>query len=71
VLCDFNAILNREEMRWIFLGDQYNLNLEIVDFNVFVRNMENIDLPILGRKFTWFHVNGSLMSRIDRVMIIE
>jgi hypothetical protein len=55
----------------IFLGDQYNSNLEMVDINVFVQNMEIIDLLILGRKFTWFHENGRLMSRINRVMIIE
>ncbi|MCI11540.1 transposon TX1 putative protein [Trifolium medium] len=28
-----------------------------------------IDLPLLGRHFTWCHANGTTMSRIDRVII--
>jgi hypothetical protein len=33
--------------------------------------MELVDLPILGRRFTWFHTNGSTMSRIDRVLMSD
>ncbi|MCH90117.1 transposon TX1 putative 149 kDa protein, partial [Trifolium medium] len=30
--------------------------------------MDLVDLPLLGRKFTWVHPNGISMSRIDRVL---
>ncbi|PNY03509.1 cysteine-rich receptor-like protein kinase, partial [Trifolium pratense] len=30
-----------------------------------------LDLPVLGRKFTWFHPNGRAMSRIDRALVSE
>jgi hypothetical protein len=33
--------------------------------------MELVDLPVLGRKFTWFHPNGRSMSRIDRALVSE
>jgi hypothetical protein len=42
---------------------------EIVEFELFVNNMELTDLSVLGRKFTWFHSNGVAMSRIDRALV--
>jgi hypothetical protein len=31
--------------------------------------LELVDLPLVGRKFTWFHPNGISMSRLDRIFI--
>jgi hypothetical protein len=31
--------------------------------------LELIDLPLVGRRFTWFHPNGVSMSRLDRVLV--
>jgi hypothetical protein len=42
---------------------------EVAEFGEFVSDMELVDLPVLGRKFTWFHPNGVTMSRIDRVLV--
>jgi hypothetical protein len=42
---------------------------EIVEFELFVNNMELTDLSVLGRKFTWFHSNGVAMSQIDRALV--
>jgi hypothetical protein len=33
--------------------------------------LELVDIPLLGRKFTWYHASGRLMSRIDRVLISD
>jgi hypothetical protein len=41
------------------------------EFGDFIVSMDLVDLPLLGRKFTWFHPNGSSMSRIDRFLISE
>lgn len=30
-----------------------------------------IDLPLLGRRFTWVRPNGSVMSRLDRILVSE
>jgi hypothetical protein len=69
VLGDFNAILHRDERRWLNQSSPSNLTTEIVEFSDFVTKMELLDLPVLGRKFTWFHSNGTSMSRIDRSFV--
>ncbi|GAU23391.1 hypothetical protein TSUD_334390 [Trifolium subterraneum] len=38
-------------------------------FSGFLDDLELVDLPLLGRRFTWCHANGSSMSRIDRVIV--
>ncbi|WJX66218.1 hypothetical protein P8452_50797 [Trifolium repens] len=38
-------------------------------FNIFIDNSSLIDLPLLGRKFTWMQPNGICMSRLDRVLV--
>lgn len=43
--------------------------LEMYLFNHFIGEMELQDLNVLGRRFTWYHLNGRSMSRIDRVLI--
>lgn len=42
---------------------------EIEEFNLFIESMELFDIPLLGRKFTWFRPNGLSMSRLDRFLI--
>jgi hypothetical protein len=49
-----------------FLGSS---SLDFVEFQAFVNSMDLEDIPVLGRKFTWFHPNGSSMSRIDRALL--
>jgi hypothetical protein len=39
------------------------------DFGEFLGEMEVIDMPLVGRSFTWFHPNGVAMSRLDRILI--
>ncbi|XP_045797434.1 uncharacterized protein LOC123891587 [Trifolium pratense] len=31
--------------------------------------MEVVDIPVLGKKFTWFSVDGKSMSRLDRFLV--
>jgi len=30
-----------------------------------------VELPVIGKKYTWFKVNGSMKSRLDGVMVSE
>jgi hypothetical protein len=71
VIGDFNAVLNREERRGVNNSLFQLPSSEMVEFGNFVNNMDLMDLPILGRKFTWFHSNGLSMSRIDRALVSE
>lgn len=41
------------------------------EFNEFIEDLDLIDLPLTGRKYTWHRSNGSCMSRIDRFLISE
>jgi hypothetical protein len=45
--------------------------LEVLEFGNFVEELELVDLPLLGRKFTWYHASGRSMSRIDRALISD
>lgn len=45
--------------------------IEIDEFNCFIENMEVIDVPILGKSFTWFNADGSSRSRLDRFLLFE
>lgn len=45
--------------------------LEINLFNNLRRDLEVSDVDPLGRRFTWYHLNGCDMSGIDRVFISE
>jgi hypothetical protein len=71
VVGDFNAVLNCDERKGVNPLVTDTLNLEMIEFGDFVRDIELFDLPILGRKFTWFHPNGVSMSRIDRLLVSE
>lgn len=43
--------------------------MESLDFNDFIDGMEILDIPLIGRKYTWMRPNGQQMSRLDRTMV--
>jgi hypothetical protein len=67
IMGDFNAIADPNERRGI--GVSNLVGREVTEFREFISQMELVDLPLLGRQFTWFHTNGIAMSRLDRVLI--
>jgi hypothetical protein len=67
ILGDFNSVVSGNERRGVNLD--HSLTSEMGEFAQFVEGMELVDLPILGRNFTWFHPSGRAMSRIDRVLV--
>lgn len=44
---------------------------ELVGFKHFIDQMEVVDIPVLGKNFTWFSSDGASMSRLDRFLLSE
>ena len=42
---------------------------EISGFNNFIEGMKLLDIPCVGRKYTWYTPNGKTKSRIDRFLV--
>lgn len=52
------------------VGQSENINhMDIGAFDDFIREVELIDLPLRGRKFTCYRTDGSCKIRIDRIMV--
>ena len=66
---DFNAIRNRSERKGI--RERADQAREIEGFNGFIDTNVLWELPLVGKKFTWFKANGSAKSRLDRVLVSE
>jgi exonuclease III len=68
-LCgDFNPIRSLEERRYVKGSHAVN---DFASFNKFIDDCVLIDLPLNGRKFTWFKGDGRSMSRLDRFLLSE
>ncbi|XP_057418110.1 uncharacterized protein LOC130712288 [Lotus japonicus] len=65
---DFNSVRAEEERRGVAtnIGSQRR---DIAEFNRFIEEMELLDLPLSGRKYTWYRPNGQAQSRIDRFLL--
>nr|KYP32205.1 Putative ribonuclease H protein At1g65750 family [Cajanus cajan] len=68
IVGDFNTVRRLEERKGGF-GDHGARDME--EFNSFITEMELIDVPLVGKRFTWFRSDGSIMSRLDRVLVSE
>ncbi|GKU96029.1 hypothetical protein SLEP1_g9310 [Rubroshorea leprosula] len=63
---DFNFVKEHQECS----GSRGNAK-EIREFKNFIMDSGLIDLPLIGRKYTWYHSNGTSMSRLDRFLVSE
>lgn len=60
---DFNVVSSIRERK----GRSANLkDRDMSDFNKFIADMDLIDPPLNGLKFTWFCSDGISTSRLDR-----
>jgi hypothetical protein len=71
VLGDFNAVCSVDERHGVNRDDGGSVPLEVIEFRHFVEELELVDLPLLGRSFTWYQASGRAMSRIDRILISD
>jgi len=67
VMGDFNAVRNINERKGVGNG-HVNRN-EIEKFNRFIDTCMLMDIPAVGRRFTWYRPYGTTRSRIDRVLV--
>jgi exonuclease III len=65
---DFNVVRSQEERRSV--GSVAN-QLGSAAFNNMIDSNFFVDLPLRGRRFTWYRGDGRLMSRIDRFLLSE
>jgi hypothetical protein len=63
VLGDFNVVRSADER---VSRASHSVSDEFVAFNNFIDSTLLIDLPLCGRKFTWYRGDGKSMSRLDR-----
>jgi exonuclease III len=65
---DFNAVRCVDERRSLRVGQR---PLDHIAFSRFIDDTFLIDLPLSGRKFTWYKGDGVTMSRLDRFLLSE
>ncbi|GKV34367.1 hypothetical protein SLEP1_g42744 [Rubroshorea leprosula] len=63
---DFNAARSVKER-----AGCKEVSREMSEFNYFIHDAGLVDLPIVGRKYTWYNSNGQSMSIIDRFFLLE
>ncbi|GKV46006.1 hypothetical protein SLEP1_g53030 [Rubroshorea leprosula] len=66
ILGDFNTIKGQHERKGC-----KSLSSEMREFCDFINELNLIDLPLIGRKYTWYKSNGESMSRLDRALFSE
>jgi len=67
ILGDLNAIRDLEER---FGSSQRSISdSSIIEFNNRIHELELLEVPWLGRKFTWIIPNGASRSRLDRCLV--
>lgn len=69
---------------WCFLGDFNNIrhpservgvsqrggeDSSISEFNDWISDLEVVEVPSVGRRFTWFRPNGTAKSKLDRFLV--
>ncbi|KAL8503202.1 hypothetical protein ACS0TY_022089 [Phlomoides rotata] len=66
VIGDLNSISRESEREDRGLTSNHR---EIVAFQSFINDNGLVDLPLHGRRFSWYKSNGSCKSRIDRALL--
>lgn len=52
--------------------DGGNVNaIEFKEFKESIAKARLIDLLLIGRKYTWHYSNGTMMSKLDRYLVVE
>ena len=59
---DFNEVLSAEERKGGLI-----CHSSVEDFSALIHDLNVIDVPLIGRKYTW--VRGKSCSRLDRMLV--
>jgi len=65
---DFNVVRGVEERRNV--GSTPRV-LGVFPFNNFIDDNDFVNLPLIGRRFTWYRGDGRSMSRVDRFLLSD
>jgi len=65
----FNAVRCENERKG--KSERGNQNNEITGFNHFIERNFLVELPIVGKKYTWYKENGTTKSRLDKVLLSD
>lgn len=68
VVGDFNSVLSALERKGVRAR---SFGLDSMEFQNFVVDVGLVDLPLCGRRFTWYRSDGSAMSRLDCFLISD
>ncbi|GLT48336.1 hypothetical protein SLA2020_219680 [Shorea laevis] len=60
---DFNAVKSINERKGCRTAQA-----EVSDFASFIKGNNLVDLPLIGRRYTWYQPNGVTMSHLDRFL---
>ncbi|GKU91329.1 hypothetical protein SLEP1_g5215 [Rubroshorea leprosula] len=66
VMGDFNTTKNNQER----IGCT-SVSRSMWDFANFIHESRLVDIPLIGRKYTWYHSSSNSMSRLDRFLMTE
>jgi len=66
---DFNAVRREDERKGIRGGPSQRK--EMIDFNSFIDTNCLVDIPRVGKKYTWFKPNGTSKSRLDKFLVSD
>jgi len=66
MLGDFNSVRSEGERKGV--NRVSGNKREMQGFNNFIDELEMVDIPCIGRKFTWYRPNGKAKSRLDRFL---
>ncbi|GKU94766.1 hypothetical protein SLEP1_g8212 [Rubroshorea leprosula] len=66
IMGDFNTVRKAEERK-----GSSGVTRDMREFDNFIQAMKLVDIPLVGRKFTWYQARGNYMSRIDRFLLSE
>lgn len=67
MLGDFNSVRNASER--VGISQRGVDDTPINDFNEWLDDVEVIEPPCIGSKYTWFRPNGTAISKLDRAFI--
>lgn len=64
--CDLNCM--RKACERVGVGGEDDGSGERLEFNNFIHELGVDDLPLVGRRFTWYRPNGRARSRLQRAL---
>ena len=69
VMGDFNAVRVPSEHKG--MGVETMNRTKMDRFNSFIDNCRFLDIPVVGRLYTWYRPNGTFRSRLHKILVSE